>query len=312
MKADELRRERDEIVARYGPWTAQNIHLGEGVYSMGFDQGLAAERNVQRTVQLVSDLTGGDLAGLRILDLGAYECAFSIELASHGADVTAVEVRDVHVAKGEFAKRALGLDNLTIVQGDVRELHSLVRGEFDVVLCLGLIYHLAASDAVQLLKDIAHRTRRFALIEGQVSLSRKERVEIDGVEYHGKRYFEDERRPGSGVDMTHAFWFTRESLVRALREAGFTTAAEVRLPFVPEIEAFRDHTTMLAIKGQPMDVRAVASPGVPLHSIAVPENGRPFAHPTQGWRYRLAERLARRRGRGLAGIFPGPPDEPTS
>lgn len=312
MKADELRRERDEIVARHGAWTAQNIHLGDGVYSMGFDQGLATERNIQRTVQLVSDLAGTDLADLRILDLGAYECGFAIELASHGADVTAVEVRELHVAKGEFAKRALGLDNLTIVQGDVRELHSLVQGEFDVVLCLGLIYHLAAGDAIQLLKDIAQRTRRFALIEGQVSLSRKERVEIDGVEYHGKRFFEDTLWPGSGVEMTHAFWFTRDSLVRGLRQAGFTTAAEVRLPFVPEIEAFRDHTTMLAIKGQTIDIRAVASPEGQLHSIAVPENGRPLAHPTQGWRYRLAERLARRRGGGLSGVFRGPPDQPAS
>ena len=312
MVAEELRRERDEIIARYGPWTAQNIHLGEGVYSMGFDQGLAAERNIQRTVQLVADLAGTALADLRILDLGAYECGFAIELASHGAHVTAVEVREQHVAKGEFAKRALGLENLTIVQGDVRALDSLVQDEFDVVLCLGLIYHLAAADAVQLLKDIAQRTRRFALIEGQVSLSRKERVEIDGVDYHGKRYVEDDRQPGAGVDMTHSFWFTRESLVRALRQAGFTTAAEVRLPFVPEIEAFRDHTTMLAIKGQPVDVRTVASPPGPLHSIAVPENGRPLAHPTQGWRYRLAEWVARRRGGGLTGVFRGPPDEPTS
>jgi hypothetical protein len=303
MQTEELAREREAIIAQYGHWSAQNIHLGEGVYTIGKGHVHAAERRVARTVQLIADIAGVPLSELRILDLGAYECAFAIELAAQGAQVTAVEVREPHAIKGEFARRALGLENLTIVQGDIRDFDSLVTGEFDVVLCLGLIYHLGAEDALALLKQIAARTRRFALVEGQISLSRSESVAIDGTEYHGRLYPENESDPGSGVAVSDAFWFTRRSLLRALGTAGFRSVAEVHLPFIPEVVVFEDHVTMLAIKGEPVPLRAV--PEDPAWSKErMPERWSPLAHPTQGVRYRLRERIARMRGGGMAAIFP--------
>src|SRR3954471_7942300 len=122
MEPADLARERDEIIAQHGHWSAQNIHLGGDVYTIAKGHVHAAERRVARTVQLVADVAGVPLSELRILDLGAYECGFSIELAEHGADVTAVEVREQHAVKGEFVRRARGLDNLSIIQGDIRSL----------------------------------------------------------------------------------------------------------------------------------------------------------------------------------------------
>src|SRR4051812_46487865 len=119
MEPADLARERDEIIAQHGHWSAQNIHLGGDLYTIAKGHVHAAERRVARTVQLVADVAGVPLSELRVLDLGAYECAFGIELAAQGAQVTAVEVREQHATKGEFARRALGLDNLEIVQGDV-------------------------------------------------------------------------------------------------------------------------------------------------------------------------------------------------
>src|SRR3954468_12416897 len=199
MNAEELARERQAIIAEHGGWSAQNLHVGEGVYTIGPGHVHAAERRMARAVQIIADVAGVPLSDLRVLDLGAYECGFSIELAEQGAQVTAVEVREQHVVKGEFVRRARGLDNLTIVQGDIRELDTVAPGEFDVVLCLGLIYHLDARDAISMLEDIARRTRRFAIIEGQISLTAAKEVEVDGTTYSGLLYAEDERDPGSGV-----------------------------------------------------------------------------------------------------------------
>ena len=303
MSKEELAREREELIARYGPWLAQNIEVGDGVFTMGSPRVFAAERRIARTVQLVADTAGAPLSQLRILDLGAYECGFAIELAEHGAEVVAVEFREQHAAKGEWVRRARGLDNLKVVQGDIRELDSLVEGEFDVVLCLGLIYHLGADDAVALLRDIARRTRRFAVVEGQISLSRRETATVDGVEYSGLLYGEDERDPGSGVNTPHAFWFTRASLMRALANAGFSTVAEVQLPDLRPVVPFEDHVTLLAFTGERQQMRAVpqdpAGPADPY-----PEAWELIAHPTQGLRYRLRERLARMRGGGMKAIFP--------
>lgn len=309
MSAEELARERTAVIAEHGAWSAQNLHVGEGIYTVAPGHVHAAERRMWRAVQIVADAAGVPLSQLRILDLGAYECGFALELAAHGAEVTAVEVREQHVAKGEFVRRARGLDNLTIVQGDIRELDRLVDGEFDVVLCLGLIYHLDAQDAVGLLKTIARRTRRFALIEGQISLSRAEQVDVDGVEYSGRLYGENEADPGSGVRMSRAFWFTRPSLLRAISEAGFSTVAEVQLPYVAEVLPFEDHLTLLAYRGERVELDVVPA-AANEQPTPFPERWDRVAHPTQGLRYRLRERIARMRGGGMAGVFPAaPPDE---
>jgi hypothetical protein len=309
MNAEELAREREAIVAQHGGWSAQNLHVGDGVYTIGPKHVHAAERRMARAVQIVADVAGVPLSQLRILDLGAYECGFSIELAEQGAQVTAIEVREQHAVKGEFVRRARGLENLSIVQGDIRELDSLVDGEFDVVLCLGLIYHLDAGDALAMLREIARRTRRFAIVEGQISLSRSTEVEIDGASYSGLLYREDERDPGSGVMMSEAFWFTRSSLIRAISNAGFSSVAEVHLPVVAEVLPFEDHVTMLAFKGDPITLRAVPD-GADDRLKAYPERWERLAHPVQGLRYRLRERWARMRGGGMAAIFPsGSPEE---
>jgi hypothetical protein len=260
-------------------------------------------------VQIVSDVAGVPLSQLRILDLGAYECGFSIELAEQGAQVTAVEVREQHAVKGDFVRRARGLDNLSIIQGDIRELGSLVDGDFDVVLCLGLIYHLDARDALAMLGEIARRARRFAVIEGQISLSRSAEVEVNGASYSGLLYREDERDPGSGVKMSEAFWFTRPSLIRAISAAGFSSVAEVHLPVVAQVLPFEDHVTMLAFKGERVALRVVPD-GADSELDAYPERWERLAHPVQGLRYRLRERWARMRGRGMHSIFPsGPPED---
>lgn len=308
MNAEELAREREAIVAQHGGWSAQNLHIGAGVYTIGPNHVHAAERRMARVVRIVADVAGVPLDELRILDLGAYECGFSIELAEHGAQVTAVEVREQHAVKGEFVRRARGLDTLTIRQGDIRELGSLVEGEFDVVLCLGLIYHLDARDAVAMLNEIARRTTRFAIIEGQISLTRATEVEVDGANYSGLLYREDERDPGSGVKMSQAFWFTRPSLIRAISNAGFSTVAEVHLPVVAEVLPFEDHVTMLAFKGDAVPLRAIPA-GADAALAAYPEDWERLAHPVQGLRYRVRERWARMRGGGMHSIFPsGPPE----
>ena len=92
------------------------------------------------------------MEGLRILDLGCGEGIYSIELARHKAQVVAMDGRETHLEKVRFIKRALSLDSLEVVQDDVRNLSLAKYGKFDVVLCLGILYHLKAPDVSLLLR----------------------------------------------------------------------------------------------------------------------------------------------------------------
>src|SRR5262245_7380824 len=145
LASDEIRRRMEELIQQDGPWTAHNIRLADGVFTKSAGL-LGLEDKVRRVMQTITDLMPGSVDGLRILDLGALEGMFSIELARRGARVVAIEGRAINAAKIRFAREVLELPNLEVVSGDVRHLRRERHGEFDIVLCLGILYHLDVPD----------------------------------------------------------------------------------------------------------------------------------------------------------------------
>ena len=274
---------RREVVERYGPWLAHNVDLGDGVFTIGEGKdGVAGER-IARITQIVCDLAGSDLTGVRVLDLGALEGGFSIELARRGATVTALEGREEHAQRAKAARDVLGLDRLEVIHGDVRQLRELVDGEFDVVLALGLLYHLEADGVFKLLSDISALCGRLAIIETQISLKQREEVAWDGRNYHGMTYSEPAAAFAS-VGNKQSFWLTRASLINAVQAAGFTSVSECLTPVVEDILSFRDHVTLTALKGDPIADRR-----------EWPEEPAWTAHPAQaGLRDRLSATGRRR------------------
>ena len=297
-----LRRRKEEVVRRHGAWTSSNIHLGDGVYTIGPDSSAMNEARVLRVTQAVLDLVGGDLTGLRVLDLGCYEGAFAIELALRGAELVAVDAREEHVARALFAKEELGLERLTVEQVDVRDLSAERFGGFDLVLCLGILYHLDLPAAFQLVEAVADVTRRAAVVETQVSLSASERVEFRGRAYHG-RWYREPPAPGSSVGNPRSFWFTKASLLNLLSDAGFSSVSECLNPVIPDLAAYRDHTTLIAIKGAPVELESVPQVPGSTPRDRWPEQLPPVAHPAQGGRWWLLDRVRRRRGGGLPAVF---------
>lgn len=296
----ELERRKREVVHDHGPWTAYNIQLGHGVSTLGGSDVGAPEKNIARVAQFVEDFAGKPVRDLRVLDLGAYEGGFSIELASRGAQVVAVEAREPHVAKMRFAKEALGLARLEVVRADVRELSSTDWEPFDVVLCLGILYHLGAPDCFRLVKTVAELCQGIAIIETQTALQPREGVSFDGRTYSGIGYVEDPAWPGAAIDDTRSFWMTKASLLNLLRDAGFSTVAECLVPAVPETIVFEDHLTLVARKGtvvQPVAVRATDA-----DAWRRPELIERTSHPAQ----QRGRRPWRRRNRALERIFRSP------
>jgi tRNA (mo5U34)-methyltransferase len=83
-----------------------------------------------------------DLSGARALDIGCNAGFYTFELASRGASVLAIDVDDHYLRQAEWAARELDLeDRVELRRMGVYDL-ARVAERFDVVLFLGVLYHL--------------------------------------------------------------------------------------------------------------------------------------------------------------------------
>jgi tRNA (mo5U34)-methyltransferase len=89
-------------------------------------------------------LTGGSLRGCRVLDLGCNAGYWSLLAAEAHADfVLGVDAREVHIEQANLVFEAKGLDRsrYRFEQGNL--FRHPIEGRYDVVLCLGLLDHVA-------------------------------------------------------------------------------------------------------------------------------------------------------------------------
>jgi SAM-dependent methyltransferase len=280
---DSLLETKRELTDRYGPWTAHNIQLGS-VQTIGPDPS-GDEVKLRRVVQVLSDLFQGEFDGLRALDLACLEGMYGLELARRGADVVAIEGRDANLEKARFAANALELDQVEFILGDVRSLSRERHGSFDVVLCLGILYHLDVPDVFAFVEQMAEVCTRVLVVDTHVALEASETHTHDGEEYQG--HGRAEHDPGSqqsdrvkvlwaSLDNPRSFWPTRASLLRMLAHVGFTSVFEVHVPAEPDKRPNR--VTLVALKGTPQLPLITAAPAE--DATAVPEQQVTTVHRT--------------------------------
>jgi SAM-dependent methyltransferase len=288
--------ERLEQVAReQGPW-GDNLLLEDGVYTISGEVTLDQQR-LALVARAAADALGRPLEGARVLDIGAAEGLYAIELARHGAEVVALEGRRTNVEKANFLKETLGLENLQIVQDDVRNITREAYGEFDLVLCLGILYHLDGPAAVRLVHATAEVCRRVAVVDTHISFAAKQSLTVDGRTYAGRsvREFdaqasadEQERLSRSSIGNPESMWLTRPSLYNLLGDAGFTSVMEVR---VPRDVFTSDRVTLIGFRGGPLPL--LSAPKLDERPARRwPERETARAHSSQGWRAEATRRLA--------------------
>jgi hypothetical protein len=256
-----LEQQKQAIIEQYGEWTAHNIHLTGDTYTIA-NAIVGDEVKLRRITQMVADFAQKPLQDLRILDLACLEGLYGIELARQGATVVGIEGRKPNIAKAKFAQEALALDNLTLIHDDVRNLNIEQHGCFDVVLCLGILYHLEVPDIFVFLERLSAVCTGFAVIDTHVGAMAERSHLHNGHTYWGSNYQEhapdtslDERAKSlwSSLDNPTSFWFTRPSLYNILAHLGFTTICECYYPL--ELNKASDRLTLLAIKGQTQSLK---------------------------------------------------------
>jgi SAM-dependent methyltransferase len=225
-----------------------------------------ADERVRRTVQVVADLSSKPLDQLRVLDLACYEGQFAIEFALQGAEVVGIEGREENIAKARLRAQEHRLERLDLVRADVRDLRRARFGGFDVVLCLGLLYHLDFPEAIRFLEHVGEVCDDLAIFDTHISLGWRHRVRDGAHTYSGRPYIEHsghadaverDRSRWASLDNSRSFWFTRASLMNALMDVGFTSVYECEIP--PETAKPADRRTFVAIKGRPEPV--LSTPG---------------------------------------------------
>ncbi|HUW04371.1 MAG TPA: DUF1698 domain-containing protein, partial [Acidimicrobiales bacterium] len=160
-------RDIDELRAEVpGRRWFHTIDLGDGLVTDGYDDTIAKTQHMQLPA---------DLSGKTVLDIGAYEGAFSFEAKRRGAErVLATDSfvwewpDDPSRQNFEMARRILGLDihdQLIRVEDLTPEA---VGGPFDVVLFLGVLYH--ALDPLGYLARMRSVTAEMAIIETVVDM----------------------------------------------------------------------------------------------------------------------------------------------
>lgn len=213
-------------------FTAHNIELPNGEQTRSGSALLSdsdQNRAILRTMQMA--FVGHDPGTVRVADLGCLEGGYAVALARAGYDTVGLEGREENFACCEYVADRIGLPNLRFVHDDVRNL--AVYGQFDAVLCIGLLYHL---DLPAAYIDLLGRcTRRLLILQthyasdvvaedcnlGEWTTNEGRRGRwclevgepVDEVTLVANRW--------ASIGNRRSFWLEKCELIQAVRDAGF-------------------------------------------------------------------------------------------
>lgn len=162
----------------------------------------------------------------RLLDLGAGPGHFARIASRHGFAVTALDARAPWTLSGDEAKSAeqgpFAHREFEFIQQDLREVED-VSG-FEVVACIGVLYHLTLADQQRLLARCSGQT---IVIDtelydaGRIPASRADRftTETSAEGYAGALCREHDQVYSSHGN-AESFWFDEASILRFFADTG--------------------------------------------------------------------------------------------
>jgi len=135
-------------IATVPVWYHQ-IDLGEGITTPGFN----------RSAEVLGWMDiPADCKGLRVLDVGARDGFFAFEFERRGAEVVAVDYLPRNETGFDVAAELLG-SRVPYIEDNVYHLTPERYGTFDIVLFLGLLYHLPDPlGALNILRSVCRKT----------------------------------------------------------------------------------------------------------------------------------------------------------
>ena len=126
--------EIERLIAEHGRWWHE-IEVAPGIITPGDDS--------NRIKVPILDAIGfpGDMRGFRVLDVGCSDGFFSFEMEKRGASVLAMDFVPETYSGFSVVKRIIG-SSVEYRMDNIYNLSPEGYGEFDLVLFLGVLYHL--------------------------------------------------------------------------------------------------------------------------------------------------------------------------
>jgi len=205
-----------ERVASFERWH-YSIDLGDGIVTPGTKAGIVNRTEQRRRYffEPLLGLTGGTLAGLRVLDLASNAGYWSLQAIEAGADfVLGVEGRQMHVdqAKLVFEAKEVDPDRYRFDLGNIFDYP--FSEHFDIVLCLGLLYHV--SKPMELFEVMANTGAELLVIDTGVTPSRQPVFRL---------FSEPSSDPRNALDYELVMRPSRSAVVQMAAQFGYRSVA---------------------------------------------------------------------------------------
>jgi len=152
-------RATQSAVAALAPWF-HNLHLPDGVQTAP-DHFLGDFPTFKW--REIAPYVPEDLHGWRVLDVGCNAGFYSFELASRGAQVTAIDTDPHYLAQARWAAQQFGLQKR--IEFRRMQLYDLAREprQYDLVWFMGVLYHLR--HPLLALDILRRRTRKLLMLQ---------------------------------------------------------------------------------------------------------------------------------------------------
>ncbi len=288
----------DDLAARVAsfPRWHYEFDLG-GVRTPIFDQN-HVNRHAQRKAYFFGplvELCGGSLTGKRVLDLGCNAGFWSLAAIEAGADfVLGLDGRQMHVDQANLVFEAKGVDP-SRYRFELADVFAADPGDepFDVVLCLGLLYHV--SKPFELMDRMSRWSRDLVVIDTALDTAAGPYFRVVG---------QNLASPRSAVDRAIALHPTSEAVTRLAEEYGLRCAMlRPRFTSWRGSGSYRDggRRAFIAAKQTALAGLDTEAPGANVPPALTPaqQAQAPAPAPAAATLARKAQRTAGRVGRGV-------------
>ncbi len=150
------------------------------------------------------ELFGGELKGKRVLDLGCNAGFWSLHAIEAGCDsVLGIDGRQMHIDQANFVFETKGIDptRYRFEKHNLFDVELSSFGQFDIVLCLGLLYHV--NRPIELFENITRANTDLLLID----------TAVDSADDPFLRLVrEPVSDPRNSADYEVVFWPTRKAV----------------------------------------------------------------------------------------------------
>jgi ubiquinone/menaquinone biosynthesis C-methylase UbiE len=152
------------------------MHKIKKHYTLNYDEDIRFKRDNMHKAEFILTLETIRKylkPNMDILELGAGTGAYSLQLAKEGYKITALELveHNLELLKSKITSKM----DVTPLLGNALNLKKFKNSEFDMVLCLGPMYHLKKKDRLKCLMESIRVCKRggiliFAFISNHLSL----------------------------------------------------------------------------------------------------------------------------------------------